>query len=364
MPSNDFEKDRTGPIKSSYVPPFGLQGQEFSCHVTWDHDYSLSSMNIKLEDGVSFKHIYNVGLDSINSTEEKEVEITNVIENGYVGYVIKSEALPENSRTVVILVSSHFVKESKNIPVVQKFELNLFRPELALASIPSEIDIRLSSDSLTAVVAERSKIRIVNSGPGLALTIVYPEINDKANFSSFFGSDESQLVDGLSKRFDELSQEYPEERDFLNLMLEWLSTWSRIDDVTSVDFDKFTEQSKVLQRELALKEKTAHDFLQDLNEEIADTFRSVITYDRVFQELLRSIENLKNGRILLLNTMTAIEVEEIETTINFIIEYTDAISNKYPALETGEIKIINKSGRKFKIPLYQLIDNGGMEFES
>ena len=74
MPSNDFEKDRTGPIKSSYVPPFGLQGQEFSCHVTWDPDYSLSSMNIKLEDGVSFKHIYNVGLDSINSTEEKEVE--------------------------------------------------------------------------------------------------------------------------------------------------------------------------------------------------------------------------------------------------------------------------------------------------
>ena len=38
------------PIKSIFVPHYGLQGQHFSCHVTWFPDYELESMNIKLEE--------------------------------------------------------------------------------------------------------------------------------------------------------------------------------------------------------------------------------------------------------------------------------------------------------------------------
>ena len=47
------------PIKSIFVPHYGLQGQHFSCHVTWFPDYELESMNIKLEEGVELSKFCN-----------------------------------------------------------------------------------------------------------------------------------------------------------------------------------------------------------------------------------------------------------------------------------------------------------------
>lgn len=69
------------PIKSIFVPHYGLQGQHFSCHVTWFPDYELESMNIKLEEGVELENIYNIDPTGIDYAYDKEVAIKDALEN-------------------------------------------------------------------------------------------------------------------------------------------------------------------------------------------------------------------------------------------------------------------------------------------
>lgn len=351
---SNFEK----PVRSIYIPPYGLQGQELSCHLTWDHEYLLDYAKIILGSGVTFKHIYNVDASEIESDTELEVKVSKVQENGYLGYVLQSQKLPETIRSVEVTVEAEFSKEDKKFASSKKFLIELFRPELEITKISPTIKIKLSDDGVTPEIKE-GEIELLNKGKGIAYLFIFADESSPTDLSTYLDTDTSKLASSLKPRLMKLKEDYPEEEKTLDRLGEWFAKALDLESIEDTEFEQFMEEGNYIQGQLEKKERTNKDLVHDIGEVVFESFRSVVSSTKMFNELLRSIQGMMDQRIVLLNSMSAIAIDKKETKISFKLQYGDALNNEYAPLLTGVIKIENLSSAEFKLPIYQLFERKG-----
>ena len=344
-------------VISVFIPPYGLQGQNFSCHLKWSLAYSVSQISIKIEEGLEFKNFYNVSVGNLSSSAKTEISINNVLENGYVGFVLGSKRLNDNSKTVRVEVICHLLKNDQEIEFCKTFEVNLFRPDLRIEETPEEISIRYSKDDLTPKV--KGKVKVKNYGPGLALVFAYPDISSDIRTTNFFQDETSKFVSKLKTRFQEMKPDYPKQVKVLDLLIEVFTLLHEIEKGTEIDFDELKNKIGSLEIEHDRLEKNESDFLDEVSESIQDVFQTVFTASKEFQSMVKALESMNEQRVTLLNTLTSIEILKSESDIRLNLLYLDALGNSYPQLKTKKMKLILEAGSNVKIPMFQLIDMGG-----
>ena len=347
------------PIKSIFVPPYGLQGQHFSCHVTWFQDYELKSMNIKLEEGVELENIYNIDPTGIDYANDKEVAIKDVLENGYLGFMLKSVRLPVSLKIIHVSLRWAFSKGDKIFVSERSFPLEIIRPDLVLGEMPDTIEVAF--DETADLIPEvPSAIPIINKGPGMAFLLVYPTEDCHVKMTHFFQEETIKFIEKLTKSLNDLRAEYQAYENIISLLIELFSMRSDAELGKTIDIDKFKENVKTLDKEVQKIENAGHDFLEDVGDVVSDVYHSVFTASKMFQGVLRSVENMKDQRISLINTFSAIDVET-GTKLKLEFLHFDAMGVHYKELQTKEFSIkIKPKDILVRVPLYKLIDIGGI----
>lgn len=80
-------------IKSLFVPPYAMQGEEIPAHILWESlDYDL--IKIVLPDVVKLKAVFNVGEKMFNISD-RTVTINEVEVEGYLGMLFSTDKLKE-----------------------------------------------------------------------------------------------------------------------------------------------------------------------------------------------------------------------------------------------------------------------------
>ena len=141
-----------GILKSVFVPPFGLQGQELSCHVTWNRQCRLRELRLSYDKGLRCIHVYNVsekGLSLANGG--RSVRISRVSENGYAGFVLKSDLLETPDALLSVSVSADFDFAKSHRRLKRTFKVRLFRPDLRVDA-PELIRVKFPAGEVTPQV--------------------------------------------------------------------------------------------------------------------------------------------------------------------------------------------------------------------
>ena len=349
--TNNISSD---PIRSIYVPPYGLQGQNFSCHILWESTYDLKAAVLDTDAAVTIENVYNSSEECIIlKNNGRTVEISSVIENGYIGFVIKAQRISENFKIANININIVLSKDGNNIEKRKEYKLELFRPDLKLLSVPKHIKVEFLKDMLNPTYNDR--IKISNQGKGAALLLVIPENNSNIKFTNFFGEETIQFITNLTNALNRLKVEYVEHAKLLDMLINFYSIAKKFSNNEYDNIEEFKQLSEQVSKQMHEMETNDPEFINDVSDSISDTFLSVFSINKEFQSWVHSIESMRSQRIILLNPLSAIETKDKITRLTFKLLYLDAIGNYYPEIETEEIILEAAGSSSIRIPIFELI---------
>ena len=342
------------PIRSIYIPPYGLQGQNFSCHILWEPSYNLRVVVVQTEEAVTVENIYNSSEEFITLKDNgRTVEISKVIESGYIGFVLKSNRMVENFKIMSIDIGIVLSKNGKNVEERKRYTLKLFRPDLKLLSAPKRVRVEFSKDMLNPIYND--KIKIANHGMGAALLLILPGDSSSIKFTNLFGEETTQFITNLSSTLNHLKSEYLDYVELLNMLIDLFSTMKKLVNSEYDNVEEFKNLSERVTKQMQRMEKVEPEFVNDVSDAISDVFHSVFSVNKEFQSWVQSIESMRSQRIMLLNPLSAIETQDKTTTLTLKFLYMDATGKFYPEIETEEIILETPENSSIKIPIFELI---------
>lgn len=342
------------PIRSIYIPPYGLQGQNFSCHILWEPSYLLKMAALQTDENVTVDNIYNSSEEFITLKDNgKTVEISKVIENGYIGFVLKTDRMVENFKIVSIGIDIVLSKNGNNVKERRKCVLKLFRPDLKLLSSPKLIKVEFANNMLNPTYNDR--IKIANRGKGAALLLILPGDNSNIRFTNLFGEETAQFITNLANTLNHLKSEYVNYIDLLNMLIDLFSIVKKLVNGEHDNVEEFKKLSEQVSKQMQKMEKVEPEFVNDVSDAISDVFHSVFSVNKEFQSWVQSIESMRSQRITLLNPLSAIEIQDKTTKLTLKFLYLDTIGNFYPEIETEEIILETSEKNATKIPIFDLI---------
>ncbi len=351
-----YENKDSGPLRSIYVPPFGLQGQNFTCHILWDKDYILDWVLIQGETGISFEHIYNSKEEDLRLSQgDCAVEIRGVIENGYIGFVLTSEVLVDNFKEIVISIEVRLRRDKEKFETKREFKLQLIRPDLRLVDVPKNVKIKFRKDQLVPSVD--SKIEITNNGPGAALLYVLPAKDSKIEFKDVFKEESTHLLSVISDKLESLKIDYPVYSSLLDFMVDILTNLQKFEKGNYEDVEGLKEKLNDFSKDMRKAQASNPDFVDDLNNSISDSIMTVLSATKQFQSWTKSLEGMKSQRITLINPLQAIEVIEKSMEVSLTLVYFDLDIHAYPELNTGNFTIEKTTNEALELPVFELISS-------
>jgi hypothetical protein len=344
----------SSPIRSIYVPPYGLQGQNFSCHILWEPSYNLKVVRIQTDEAVTVENIYNSSEEFIALKDNgRTVETSKVMENGYIGFVLKSNRMIENFKIANIDIDIVLFKDGKNVEKRKQYALKLFRPDLKLLSVPKLMKVEFSKNMLNPTYKDR--IKITNQGVGAALLLILPGNNSNIKFTNLFGEETAQFITNLRNALNHLKVEYAEHAELLGMLIDLFSLVKKLANGEYNNVEEFEGLSKQVSKQMQKMEKNDPEFINDVSDAISDVFHSVFSVNKEFQSWVNSIESMRSQRITLLNPLSAIEIQNKTTKLTLKFLYLDALGNFYPEIETEEIVLETSESDIMKIPIFELI---------
>ena len=344
----------SSPIRSIYIPPYGLQGQNFSCHILWEPSHDLRSVVVQTEEAISVENVYNSTEEFITLKDNgRTVEISKVVENGYIGFVLKSNRMIENFKIVSIDIVIVLSKNGKNVEERRKCALKLFRPDLKLLSTPKLMRVEFSRSMLSPTYTDR--IKIANHGMGAALLLILPGDGCNIKFTNLFGEETTQFITNLTSTLNHLKSEYVGHVELLDMLIDLFSMAKKLVNSEYDNVEEFKKLSEGVSKQMHKMEKVEPEFVNDVSNAISDVFHSVFSVNKEFQSWVQSIESMRSQRITLLNPLSAIETLDKTTILTLKFLYLDAIGNFYPEIETEEIILETSENGSIKIPIFELI---------
>lgn len=330
-------------IKSFYVPPYALNGDEFPVHVIFESN-NLTHITLKFDGQLTLKEIYNVTEDGYEMISNQELKITDLEVKGYLGLAMVSEIgnEPNKQCNIVLEICEHEQQ------IIQQKNIHIFRPMLKVLSVPGQIFVTYESSKKKYTVSDK----IVLENVGLGSAIVNMKVSDRSaaklgmpeNLSEFlegYMRDLNVYISALKIRFPEASPIISEFSRFFGHP-ELIIEETRKDNVKAV-VEKFIEA-------LENDENLASEFA----EAVVSSYLKNIQLITEISSFLEYLHSTAEGKVILTNPVEVLtdEIGRFETGFNLGI--TDLALNSYPELLINNINFEFKGTKS--VPLYMLFD--------
>lgn len=324
------------PITSAFVPPYALQGQEFSCHVTWDKSRPVSSLSLDLSTGLDVVHLYNVKECNIARYGTRQVvEVQAFQEQGYFGFVLKSRVYraPEESGRVRILgfsvpggTPSHFSHE---------LSVELFRPELAVKNgRVGPRAIHFAPPEVGLIPAADDPVVLRNEGKGTCVVLVSARGDVPLKMGDYLqqGETKARFRKSLDQGLDKLRKDYPTHGGLIERLEQLLSR------------DIMTEEEALagireLNEETAQAEKEDPEFADDMAQVFGDATMSVLSVDQRFVSWATAIGSNMDRRMILMNPWFALEVGPTPIVATFHLRGFDLQWHEHNQFSIGPLTL-------------------------
>jgi len=336
-------------LKSIFIPEFGNQGQEMSCHVLWGPGARLSECTIELSAGLKIIHIYNVPAVSIElDGGSNRAVIRGVEENGYIGFVIQSERLDSPDKAAVVEATIKLAVGTKEEVTVDKREIRLIRPAVSIGSPTGRLTVRFPSNAASPEVTGR--LALSNEGKGTALLVAAPSAESKVEVVDFFNAAEKtqQLVQFLKDRFLELSEDYPKHKMLLNQFSEYVGL------IGEKKLDQAMRLVPDVQKAVRAVARADPLFTDDLGSVFSDAFRVTLTADEKFTGWIKGVDAMRNQRIVLLNPWASIRLKKGLLKVGLDVFVFDQLGHDQSEFRNIPIEI--ESDSEGLLPLFEILE--------
>ena len=330
-------------IKSFYVPPYTLNGDEFPVHIIFEGS-NLTHITLKFDEELTLKEIYNVPEDGYEMISNQELKIRDFEVNGYLGLVLVSEIgnEPNKQCNIVLEMCEHEQQ------ITQQKNIHIFRPVLKVVSVPSQIFVTYDSSEKKYNVSDK----IVLKNVGLGSAIVNMKVSERSaaklgmpenlrEFLEGFMSDLNVYISTLKIHFPDASPIISEFFRFFGHP-ELIIEETRKDNVKAV-VERFIEA-------LENDENLASEFA----EAVVSSYLKNIQLITEISSFLEYLHSTAEGKVILTNPVEVLtdEIGRFETGFNLGI--TDLALNSYPELLIDNINFEFKGTKS--VPLYLLFD--------
>nr|WP_321497741.1 hypothetical protein [uncultured Methanolobus sp.] len=325
------------PVKSSFLPKEGLQGESIPSHITWENlDYDTLLLNYP--SFLFINEIYNASnLRDFDTNHALEISNEDVDVDGYLGLLFKSTRSQDDEK-VTGSVSFSFLKNKEVVHFTNK-EISLYRPLIKLIDTPLSINVTFPEKKV------ENKIKLKNVGDATSVIgIITAEYSDVKETLS---DDQKKFLDEFNSSLQDevqfLIDTYPKYESFLNTFLE-----HEIND-SNVETRKINEELEyILQNDIL--------FANSFFDSIQRVFMSNMKFKTLVDNFIAYTESLASSKILILNPFAIIEISKKPQKVHLKLIQSDLLLNEYEPIFLSPIEI--SANEKGNIELHKLFNWG------
>ncbi len=324
------------PFKSSFVPPYALQGQEFSCHLTWPTNRRIRGLTLAVSADLEIIHLYN-------SKERKQVdeggghsvEVTSFEEPGYLGFVLKSRVLSVPDSEADVNVHGDSEDSGVTSSFNETFKVNLFRPDLEVTDgegTPRSINFTSQETGIGPVAS--SPILLENKGKGTSIVMVSIRSPTPVEMGDYLqqGEVRARFQRTLKEGLDKVKSDHPKHVALVDNVLSFA-----LKDILSEE--EALTGIKYLNEQLSGVERGDPDFADDLAEVFGDAALSIFTLDQRFSSWATALGSNVDRKVVLLNPWFAIKVGPNPVTVDFHLRCFDLQWHEHKQLTVGPVTL-------------------------
>lgn len=325
------------PLKTAFVPPFALQGQEFSCHLTWNPATPLRRLVLTLGPELELVHLYNVANGRQGTTVDGTiVDLEGVQVEGYCGFVLRSRVLLLPEARSGVRLKGEVDRSGARLPFNQSFEVALFRPDLNVRggeSTPRVLRFMAQEDSPSPVADV--PITLENRGRGTCIVLVAVRQGDtQVRIGDYLqqGETKTRFRTALKEGLERVKKEYPKHSKLID----------RIHEFTSKDIlteDEALAGINELSTSMSTVEKEDPEFAEDLGEVFGDATLSILSVDQRFTSWATALGSNIDHRLILLNPWFALEVGPEPISVSFSLRCFDLQWHEHKQLNVGPVTL-------------------------
>jgi hypothetical protein len=312
------------PIKSVYVPPQAIQGEDVPAHILWDST-DCCLIRILTPEPIRLKEIYNVN-EGMYKTSNEEITVEEVAVNGYLGLLFSTHKLCDYSRRVNI-VFSFFDKAGNKITEELK-TIHLFRPKLEVLETPQVIEI----DPEKSIVRNRIKVRKLGQGT-LIINFHTPkesEVQKRVpdSISEFL----SNVKKDLETNLNEVKSSFPKYSDSIDHYIYFIvNSWNSYNELGDL-----RTAAERLYRIIKRNEEFGRVFFKAMAEALVKNLK----FFSLPESLLKYLDSVLSHKVWLVQPWQIIPVAvETKTLILDILPTDLLLNNDYDPSRLPKIKI-------------------------
>lgn len=325
-------------VKSFFVPKIALQGEDIPLHAIWE-EIDYHGIRIDRCPFLELKEIYNVAKRNMKE-ERQSILIKKPKVDGYLGIVFQSKQL-EKSRQDAWLSLAFLDQDGKMIEKRQA-SIHLFRPNLVVEEIPSEIKVDADREFV------HNRIRLRNTGDGTAVVM-------------FKTRKESQLRRKLPKNITEFRKEFYEDvkENLSTVQKEYPLYSSLVERYVKLLKPPLKERRHLKKMENALNKLTEsleanEDFGWAFIEALAGALLKNIHLITIFENFLQYLSSVASKKILVVDPLEVIPVSTEPRELAVDVLTTDLIGSEYPDISLPRLKVV--SNQRGEIPIHRLFE--------
>jgi len=311
------------PIKSLFVPPYAMQGEDILAHILWESlEHQL--IRIELPDAMKLEELHNVR-EGMFEVSNRKVTINQVEIDGYLGMLLSTCKLEEYSVTVSIKFS-FFSKKNEKI-IEESKTVNLFRPQLDIVETPEIIKVNPDKN----YVSNRIKLRKLGKGTTL-LAFRTPK---ESEFQKITPSGIQEFLKNVEKdlkiNFENVKKSFPQYSSALNRYRYYLVWgWSNYEELRELK-----EISKVLLNIAFMNETFAELLLKAIVNSITQNIKQLTAPE----SFLKYLDSIFSKKVWVPYPWDVIRVSKEMKTLILEIIPTDLLMNEYEFLRLKPIKV-------------------------
>jgi hypothetical protein len=310
-------------IKSLFVPPYAIQGEEIPAFVLWE---ALKHQFIKIElpEAMRLKELYNVEEDMFE-TSKKTVTVKQVVIDGYLGMLLETRKLKEYSAEVQVKFS--FLKKDGEKIIEESKIVNLFRPQLEIVDTPEIIKVDVEKN----YVHGRIVLRKLGKGT-LVIAFRTPKESELQKITPESVQEFLKNVErDLEINFENLKKSFPKysnELDRYRYYIAW--GWN--------NYEELRELKKISKNllEASIENET---FAELLLKAIAKSITENIKILTAPESFLKYIESILSEKVWVPYPWETIRVSKEPKTLLLEIVPTDLLFDEYEFLRFKPIKV-------------------------
>lgn len=310
-------------IKSLFVPPYAMQGEEIPAHILWESlEHQL--IRIDLPEAVKLKELYNVR-EEMFEVSNNRVTIKQVEVDGYLGMLFSTRKLKEYS--VEAQVKFSFLNKEGEKIIDESRLIDLFRPQLEIIELPKIIEVELDRH----YVSNRIVLKKLGKGT-IIVTFKTPSESQLQKitphsiqeFLKSVGQDLKLNFNNLKKSFPQYSSSLDRYRFY---MVNGWHNYEQLKELKKISYN--------IIRACSEDEKFAELFFEAL----AKTVAANIKLFTPPESLLKYLDSITSKKVWLPQPWEVIPVSKEPRILKLEMMPTDILLDRYEVIKFQPIKV-------------------------